>query len=80
MIEGTVKNKQIIVGGVAIGTTTAKDGVYDVGIRPEDFKVSEEGIFVDTENIEHIGRDTMIRFSVEDKQLRALVGFRYCIW
>lgn len=73
IIEGTVKNKQIIVGGVAIGTTNTKDGVYDVGIRPEDFKVSEEGIYVDTQNVEHIGRDTMIRFSVEDKQLRALV-------
>jgi len=49
------------------------DGLYYVGIRPEDFKVEENGLSVNILDIDHIGRDTLIRFSIKDVTIRAVV-------
>ncbi|MFU8793082.1 MAG: ABC transporter ATP-binding protein [Acholeplasmataceae bacterium] len=75
ILEGHVKKGKIIIGDgdIEIGETKVKDGAYTVGIRPEDFKVDANGYEVDTIDIEHIGRDSMIRFMVGDKQVRSLV-------
>ncbi len=74
VLEGKVKDGNIIVGkDTVIGKTKAKDGSYTIGIRPEDFKADENGIKVDTIDVEHIGRDTMIRFMMGETQVRALV-------
>lgn len=74
VIEGEVKKGKIILSnGTVIGETKVKDGSYDLGLRPEDFKVDENGFDVDTTDIDHTGRDTMIRFMIGEKQLRALV-------
>ena len=73
MITGQVKNKKIMIEDTVIGETKVKDGIYDIGIRPEDFRVDDTGIAVDTRDIKHIGRDTMIHFIIGDMQLRALV-------
>ena len=54
-----------------------KEGAYIVGIRPEHFRVAEEGIKeiikVDIKEIFHVGRDTMIHFEFKGKNIRALV-------
>jgi len=73
IIEGKVENGNIMVGTTMIGQTKVKDGVYDLGIRPEDFRFDQSGFNVDTKHIESIGRDTLIRFMMGDKELRALV-------
>ena len=73
IIEGKVENGNIMVGTTMIGQTKVKDGVYDLGIRPEDFRFDPSGFNVDTKYIESIGRDTLIRFMMNDKELRALV-------
>lgn len=74
VLEGKVKDGNIIIGKeTIIGQTKVKDGSYTVGIRPEDFKADPNGMKVDTIDVEHIGRDTMIRFSVDGIQIRALV-------
>jgi len=73
IIEGKVVKGEIIVGSTVIGQTTVKDGIYDLGIRPEDFRFDPTGFTVDTRDIESIGRDTLIRFIMGDKELRALV-------
>jgi multiple sugar transport system ATP-binding protein len=75
IFEGVVKNGEIVMGeeNIIIGKTKVKDGNYTIGVRPEDFKINPEGFEVDTIDVEHIGRDTMIRFIVGDKQVRALV-------
>jgi len=74
ILEGRVEKGQIIIGeDVVIGQTKAKDGIYAVGIRPEDFRVDPSGIVVSTEMIERIGRDTMIRFNIGNIQMRALL-------
>ena len=49
------------------------DGLYDVGMRPENFRISEDGFATDIKNIYHIGRDTMIHFDFNGKNVRALV-------
>ncbi|MBU1141561.1 MAG: ABC transporter ATP-binding protein [Firmicutes bacterium] len=74
IIEGKIVNGKVFMGGtVEVGTRKAKDGVYELGIRPEDFRFDPNGFDVDTKDIEHIGRDTMIRFAMGDVILRALI-------
>jgi multiple sugar transport system ATP-binding protein len=65
---------QIIIGGAFnLGKTKVKDGSYTVGIRPEDFKVDANGFEVTTEDVERIGRDTLIYFYVKNYKVRAVV-------
>lgn len=74
MIKGRVeKGKVIAEDGTVIGEKDIPDGQYDIGIRPEDFRYDPEGFEVDSSDVEHIGRDTMVRFNVKDQQIRALV-------
>ena len=73
--EGEIKNNVLYFEDQKLFSKKAPDGIYHVGIRPEDFRVSEteEGIEINTDTMEVIGRDTMIRFEVGDHQVRALV-------
>ncbi len=74
IIDGEVKKGKILLtDGTIIGESKLKDGLYDLGLRPEDFKVDAQGFDVDTTDVDHTGRDTMIRFSVDGHPLRALV-------
>jgi len=74
ILEGKIENGKIIIGdNVVIGAKDVKDGIYDLGIRPEDFKFDINGFKVDTNDIDHTGRDTMIRFPMGDVIVRALV-------
>ncbi|MFA7416946.1 MAG: ABC transporter ATP-binding protein [Acholeplasma sp.] len=77
VIDAIVKDKKIMVGDLNLGTTKAKDGKYTIGIRPEDFRVVEDGLFTfkrEELEIEVIGRDTMVRFTIgENKMVRAVV-------
>jgi multiple sugar transport system ATP-binding protein len=72
--EGRVESGHIIVGeDIVVGKTKAKDGIYAIGIRPEDFKVDPSGFVVSTDHIERIGRDTMIKFNLGGIAMRALL-------
>jgi multiple sugar transport system ATP-binding protein len=74
VLRGEIKSNQLFIQGILIGEKVAKDGTYDVGLRPEDFKIDEKvGISVEHPEVEITGRDTLIRFMIGDIQLRALV-------
>jgi len=74
IVDGEVKQGKIMIGnGMILGDTKVKDGHYAIGIRPEDFKVDPNGFKVDGIEVEHIGRDTMIRFTLDGILIRALV-------
>ncbi|WP_162150744.1 ABC transporter ATP-binding protein [Acholeplasma equifetale] len=76
LVEGEVKSGKVILGkDFVVSETNVKDGLYNIGIRPEDFRVVEKGykIPVGQYDVETIGRDTLIRFEVEGTQIRALV-------
>jgi multiple sugar transport system ATP-binding protein len=73
ILEAKVAKGDIFVGDLVIGKTKAADGLYDLGVRPEDFRFDEKGFEVNAEDIEHIGRDTLIRFSFGGVMIRALV-------
>ena len=75
IFEGEIKDNYVYFGDQKIFQKQAPNGNYYVGIRPEDFKVSnnKEGVHVPTATVEVIGRDTMIRFNANDTQVRALV-------
>ena len=75
VFTGEIRNNYLYFGDKKIFKKKAPDGFYYTGIRPEDFKVSDDdsGIKVFTSEIDVIGRDTMIRFMANDQQIRALV-------
>jgi multiple sugar transport system ATP-binding protein len=73
ILEGTVHHGQVFVGDLPIGTTTVADGEYTIGIRPEDFRYDETGFVIAAEDIDHIGRDTLVRFAIGENSVRALI-------
>ncbi len=76
IFRGSVKNNYLYYGDQKILPKVAPDGEYDVGIRPEDFRVSEsskDSIHIEALDVSVIGRDTMIRFVYGDAEVRALV-------
>jgi multiple sugar transport system ATP-binding protein len=65
---------RLLMGGqYDLGSVKQKDGEYTLGVRPEDFRVDPKGFEVETDDIEHIGRDTLIYFSVGASKVRAIV-------
>ena len=73
VLEGSVKGNKLFIGDVEICQKKVADGEYNVGLRPEDFKVDANGFAVDVHDVEHIGRDTLLRFSIKGKDVRAVV-------
>lgn len=74
ILSGHVKNKKLYSDAdILLGEKDVPDGEYTIGIRPEDFKADPEGIEINTIDLDHIGRDTLIRFELSGVQIRALV-------
>jgi multiple sugar transport system ATP-binding protein len=74
IIDGKVKNGKIMMGNdIVLGETKIADGNYVIGLRPEDFKADPNGFSVTDLEVEHIGRDTMLRFNLSGIQIRALL-------
>jgi len=68
-----LEGKLLMGGQYELGNVKQKDGSYTFGVRPEDFRVDDKGFEVETDDIEHIGRDTLIYFSVGESKVRAIV-------
>ena len=68
-----LEGKLLMGGQYELGSVKQKDGSYTLGVRPEDFRVDPKGFEVETDDIEHIGRDTLIYFSVGESKVRAIV-------
>ena len=49
------------------------DGIYKMGIRPESFELSTEGIITKAEHVRMIGRDLLIHFYIGLNEFRTLV-------
>ena len=73
IIRGEVKSNKLYIEDIEFGPKKAKDGIYDVGLRPEDFRIDKVGLSVTEPEVDVIGRDTMIRFNIGETQVRALV-------
>src|SRR5690554_4671149 len=73
IFDGEIKDGKILINDAIIGKCKFKNQPVKIGIRPEDFIVSEDGFEVTVNDIECIGRDTTIHFSVGDLKARALV-------
>ncbi|HOP57628.1 MAG TPA: ABC transporter ATP-binding protein [Bacillota bacterium] len=73
IFKGKVKNNTLYAGKTPIGPVEVQDGQYDVGVRPEDFRVDDKGFDVNITEIFHIGRDTLIHFDESGTDTRALV-------
>ncbi|MCU0104218.1 ABC transporter ATP-binding protein [Acholeplasma vituli] len=73
VLRGEIKQNKLYINGEYFADKKAKDGQYEVGMRPENFKVSESGVSVKVVDVDIIGRDTIIRFQLGDQTARALV-------
>lgn len=73
VLRGEIKQNKLYINGEYFADKKAKDGQYEVGMRPENFKVSEAGVSVKVVDIDVIGRDTIIRFALGEQTARALV-------
>ena len=71
--EAEIKKGYLMINDKKFMKFDIPDGLYDVGMRPENFRISEDGFATDIKNIYHIGRDTMIHFDFNGKNVRALV-------
>lgn len=74
IIEGEIKNNVIYVNDKAYFNKKAKDGKYFIGIRPEDFKVDKNGVEFVKNEVDLIGRDTIVRFNIDKFNLRAIIS------
>jgi multiple sugar transport system ATP-binding protein len=73
IFEGTVKKGQLFANGISLVPLNVPEGTYDVGIRPEDFRIDPNGFHIDVQNIFQIGRDTMLYFGEGNFNIRALI-------
>ena len=73
ILDGKVVNGKILVGDIELGNAKLKDQDVVIGIRPEDFNLSDNGFDVEIANRESVGRDTTIRFDLNDTHIRALI-------
>ena len=70
IINGECKNKQIsFLNGATLKTNSDHNGKVKVGLRPEDFKVDENGpIKLKVELVELIGANTLIHGKLENSE------------
>src|SRR5690606_16836158 len=73
VIQGEIKDNQLMIQDRVFGVKKAPAGKYNVGLRPENFKVSKEGFEVEITSVDTIGRDTLIHFNLGETSVRALV-------
>lgn len=71
--EAEVKKGYMMINNEKFMKFSVPDGLYDIGMRPENFRATEEGFKVEIRDIFHIGRDTMIHFNFNGVNVRALV-------
>lgn len=75
MISGEVVNNEVKISGVKIVSKKVASKVYDIGIRPEDFRLDPNGFEAKILDQDTIGRDTLVHFSIGNSgSLRALIN------
>ncbi|MDF2698652.1 MAG: sugar transporter ATP-binding protein [Haloplasmataceae bacterium] len=72
--DGKISNGKIIIGDIELGKTNCNDQNVVIGIRPEDFKVAEDGFEVSITDLSRIGRDTTVYFNLNGIETRALIN------
>lgn len=77
VLDGEIKNKVLYINKQAVLDLNIPDQKVYVGIRPEAFKVQEDGIEVVLEYVEHIGRDMLVRFKIGEQIIRAIIDAEY---
>ncbi len=73
IFEAEIKKGYLMINDRKFVKINIPDGLYDIGMRPENFRANDEGFEVDIKDIFHIGRDTMIYFQFNGVNVRALV-------
>jgi multiple sugar transport system ATP-binding protein len=71
--EAEVKSGNLLINDKKFMSAKVPDGEYIIGMRPEDFRVDDEGFEINVKEVFHVGRDTMIHFDFNETNVRALV-------
>jgi len=71
--EASIKKGYLMINDKKFVKINVPDGLYDIGMRPENFRAEKEGFDVDIKEIYHVGRDTMVHFDFNGQNIRALV-------
>lgn len=75
IIEGSVIDGKVIISGQVIAEKNLPNGTYDIGVRPEDFRIDTKGFDAKLVEEDTVGRDTLIRFTINGSSvLRGLVN------
>lgn len=74
ILDGKIENGNVVLSdNLIVGKSKSANANVVVGIRPEDFRFDPQGFEVTPDEVEHIGRDTLIYFTLGDKKVRAIV-------
>lgn len=73
MFDAEVVKGDIILNGTKVMKVKLENQAIRLAVRPESFKLDEKGIAVKLTKVEHIGRDKLIGFNLNDSNVNALV-------
>lgn len=73
MFDVNVENKKITLNGIEVLDVDSDDLKGKLAVRPEAFRIVENGIKVNVTKVEHIGRDKLIGFNLNEQNVNALV-------
>lgn len=72
-MNGKVENGKVFIGSSILGDAEVANGDVVVGVRPESWRLSEEGINATVKMVEVIGRDKLMTVDIEGQSVRCLI-------
>ena len=80
ILDATVESSKLTSSGITLRERTdLANNDYTIGIRPEAFRISEEGLSVKVDDVEMIGKDLLVFFYIGEKRIKALIDSDYVI-
>lgn len=74
IFDGHISNGKLYIGESEITNVNYKDQRVQIGIRPEDFTIEDNGFEANVNDVQTIGRDVILHFSVGNVSARAIVS------
>lgn len=73
-VNGRIENEKVMIDGTVLGEATGLDNMdVVVGVRPESWILSEEGVQSNVAMVEVIGRDKLMTVTIAGQKVRCLI-------
>jgi ABC-type sugar transport system ATPase subunit len=80
IVKGEIKNNVLFIGEDELMTIQADNQEVNVGIRPEAFiSLDDNGLTVDVEYVEHIGRDNILVGTINGSNARVILTSKFAV-